>query len=47
MELSVMNAARASEVIEMLKERQLDPVTHRGNYSQAELNKHIKKIAQA
>jgi hypothetical protein len=47
MELSVMNAARASEVIEMLKERQLDPVTHRGNYSQAELSKHIKKIAQA
>jgi recombination protein RecT len=47
MELTVMNAARASEVIEMLKERQLDPVTHRGSYSQAELNKHIKKIAQA
>jgi recombination protein RecT len=46
MELSVMNAARASEVIEMLKERQLDPVTHRGSYSQSELSAHIKKITQ-
>lgn len=47
MELTVMNASRASEVIAMLKERQLDPVTHRGNYSQGELNQHLKKISTA
>jgi recombination protein RecT len=44
MELSVMNARRAGQVIEMLQGRQLDPVTHRGSYSQAELNKHLKKV---
>lgn len=47
MELTVMNASRASEVISMLKDRQLDPVTHRGNYSQGELNAHLKKISTA
>lgn len=46
-EMTVMNSSRASEVIGMLKGRQLDPVTHRGSYSQAELNAHLKKIATA
>lgn len=44
MEMTVMNARRAGQVIEMLQTRQLDPVTHRGNYSQGELNAHLKKV---
>lgn len=44
MEMSVMNSQRASQVIGMLKGRQLDPVTHRGSYSQAEVNAHLKRV---
>ena len=45
MELSVMNSKRASEVIEMLKDNQLDPVTHGYAASQTDIKKHLQKLA--
>lgn len=41
-ETTVMSPQRASEVIQNLKDNQLDPVTHRANYSQRELNANLK-----
>ena len=46
MELATMSAQRASDVIQRLKENQLDPVTQTGKFSQKELNKHLNKISQ-
>lgn len=43
METSVMNSQRASKVIEMLQNNQLDPVTQRGTPLQGEINKHMKE----
>lgn len=43
MEMTVMNSQRASQVIQMLKDNQLDPVTHRANYSQKEVNAYLKR----
>lgn len=43
METAVMNRERASQVIANLKENQLDPVQHRGSYSQKELNQNLKE----
>lgn len=43
METTVMNPQRASDVIQNLKENQLDPVQHRGSYSQKELNTNLRE----
>lgn len=46
MEVPVMTAKRASEVIDMLQSNQQDRITHMGNHSTGDAAKHVKKISQ-
>lgn len=46
MEIAVMTNSRASSVIAMLKDNQLNPVTHRGAASMAEISEHVKEMVQ-
>lgn len=46
LELSVMTNSRASNVIAMLKENQLNPVKHLASASMAEINHEVKEMAQ-
>jgi len=45
MEISVMTSARASKVISMLKENQLDPITQGAGYNQGDIKRHIQRTA--
>lgn len=44
MEVSVMTSSRASRVIEMLKENQLDPVTQGNGYNQGDIKRHLQQM---
>lgn len=44
MEIPVMSATRASQVIDQLKNNQLDPVTQGAGYNQTDIKRHLKNM---